>query len=218
MTSSTAARVARPVAAVVAPAGFLGVYLAVSPISDTLADRPMPLPTATAAETAAYFAANPLAVTAAALLQVVSVACFAVFVAAVGPLLRDTGRGAALQLVGYTSVAAMVASSLAAGAAAVAAPSASAETVDVLRQASFYAGGVANVVTLGAFVFGAALLLGRRGLLGRPTRVLGYVAGALAVLSVLSVGIYYATILLPVGRLLSMLWTVVAGIRLARAR
>lgn len=218
MTSSTAARAAGPVAAVAAPIGFLGVYLAVSPISDALADRPLPLPTAAAADAAAYFAANPLAVSAAALLQVMSVACFAVFAAAVAQLLRDTGRGPTLPLVGYTSVAAMVVSSLAAVAAAVAAPSVSAETVEALRQASFYAGGVANVVTLGVFVFGAAHLLGRSGLLGRPTRVFGYIAGGLAVLSVLSLGVYYATILLPVGRLLSMLWTVVAGIRLARAR
>jgi hypothetical protein len=215
---TTSYRLARPVATGVAPIGFLAAYLAAGPISDALADRPMPLPTATAAETAAYFAANPLAVITSAVLQVVSVGCFAVFVAAIVPLLRDTSRGPALPRVGYLSVAAMVVSSLAAAAAVVLGPSAQASTVDVVRQVSFYAGGVGNVVTLGAFVLGAAALLGRRGLVGRPTRVFGYIAGTLAVLSVLSLGIYYATILLPVGRLLSMVWTVVAGIRLSRAR
>jgi hypothetical protein len=196
-----------------APIGFLGFYLAAGPISGALADRPMPLPTATAAETAAYFAANPGAITVLALLQVLSVACFAVFVAAV--LSDRSGPGAGrLRLVGYLSTAAMVVSSLLAVAATVASRSAPAETIDLLRQASFYAGGVVNVATLGGFVYGAALLLGRAGRLGRPTRWFGHTAGVLAMASVLSLGIYEASILLPVGRVLCMLWTVVAGLRL----
>src|SRR3954471_19417460 len=116
-------RLAAPVAIGVAPIGFLAAYLAAGPISGALADRPMPLPTASAVETAAYFAANPLAVITSAVLQVVSVGCFAVFVAAIAPLFRDTGRGAALPRSGYLSVAAMVLSSLATAAAAVLASS-----------------------------------------------------------------------------------------------
>lgn len=209
---------ARPLATVVAPIGFLGIYLAAGPVSDALADRPMPLPTAPATATAAYLAANPAAVTAQAAMQVLSVACFAVFVTALAPLLRRGGDRAAarLPLLGYVSVAAMVLSSLLAVAAALLAGTSQADTVDLLRQASFYCGGVVNVVTLGGFVYGAALLLGRTGRLAKPTRGFGYVAGVLAVASVASVVFYYASILLPVGRVLCMLWTVVAGLRLAR--
>jgi hypothetical protein len=221
MTTSTTA-VPGPLRTVAAPAGFLGAYLLTSPISDLLADRPLPLPTSTAVETAAYFAANPAAVAVSAGLQVLSVLCFAVFVRALAPMLHDTGRTRAWTLLGYGSVVAMVVSSALSGAAAVVASSAPVdapvETVELLRQASFYAGGVGNVVLLGGFVFGAALVLGRSGALPRAVRGFGYVAGALAVLSVLSIGIYYATALLPVGRVLSMLWTVVAGIALARLR
>lgn len=207
----------RTVAASVGAVGFLGVYLAVSPISDALADRPLPLPDASAADTLAYVAANPAAVTASAVLQIVSVACFALFVASVAPLLRAGRNGARLPLVAWCSVAAMVVSSVLVGTAAAVASSGSVDTVAALREASFYAGGVANVGTLGAFVVGAALVLSWDALPGRATRVFGLVAGSLAMLSVLSLAIYYATPLLPVGRVLSMVWTVVIAVRLWRS-
>jgi hypothetical protein len=75
---------------------------------------------------------------------------------------------------------------------------------------------VVNVVTLGVFVVGAALLLGRERLFGAPTRWFGFVAGGIAVLSVLSLAMYYASIALPVGRVLSMVWTIVAGVVIIR--
>ena len=94
--------------------------------------------------------------------------------------------------------------------------SASEATVDALRQANFYAGGVVTVVALGVFVLGAALVLGRRGAIGRGARWFGVVAGALATLSVLSLAIFYATPLLPIGRVLCMVWTIVATVQLVR--
>jgi hypothetical protein len=96
------------------------------------------------------------------------------------------------------------------------AASASPDTVQVLRLGSFYAGGVANVVTLGVFVFAAAKALA--GPIGSPTRWFGYVAGTLAMLSVLSLVFYYASVFLPVGRVLCMVWTVVAAVVVARSR
>jgi hypothetical protein len=196
---------------VLAPLGFLIAYLAVGPVSGALADRDLPLPGSPAAQVVEYYVANPAAVAATALLQVVSVACFAVFVAGLAPALRAAGAGR-LPPVGYLSTAAMVVSSALSGTLAVLAPTASDATVEVLRQANFYAGGVANVVLLGVFVFGSALVLGRELLFGKPTRWFGFVAGTLAMLSLLSLAIYYANLFLPVGRVLSMVWTVVAGI------
>ncbi len=197
-------------ASVLAPLGFLVAYLAVGPVSGAFADRELPLPGSPASEVAAFYAANPIAVGTTAALQIVSVACFAVFVAGLAPALRAVGAGW-LPTVGYLSTAAMVVSSALSGTLAVLAPSAGDTTVTVLRQASFYAGGVANVVLLGVFVFGTALVLGRERLFGKPTRWFGFVAGTLAMLSVLSLAIYYANAFLPVGRVLSMVWTVVAG-------
>jgi hypothetical protein len=202
-------------AGVLAPVGFLGAYLAASPVSSAVADRPLPMPNSPAAEVAAYYAANPLAVGLTASLQVVSVVCFAVFVGFLAPALRAVGA-AWLPRVGYLSVAAMVVSSALSATLAMVVTSAGDAVVLALRQANFYAGGVVNVVTLGVFVVGAALLLGRERLFGAPTRWFGFVAGGIAVLSVLSLAIYYASIALPVGRVLSMVWTIVAGVVIIR--
>lgn len=200
---------------VLAPAGFLAAYLAVGPVSGMFVDRPLPLPGSPPAEVAAFFAANPVGVGVTAGLQLLSVACFAVFVGALAPSLRVAGA-AWLPRVGYLSVAAMVVSSALSVTLAAVATSVGDSTVELLRQSSFYAGGVVNVVTLGAFVLGSAVVLGRERLFGKPTRWFGSVAGAIAVLSVLSLAIYYASIALPVGRVLSMAWTVVAGVVIYR--
>jgi hypothetical protein len=75
---------------------------------------------------------------------------------------------------------------------------------------------VVAVVTLGVFVLGSAMLLGRERLFGAPTRWFGLMAGGIAVLSVLSLVIYPASIALPVGRVLSMVWTIVTGVGVYR--
>lgn len=210
--TSTTPRAAGPIAAA---AGFLLAFLAVGFATDPLADRPLPMPWAPASEVAAYYAANPAAATINALLQVVSVACLAVVVRYLTPRLRAAGAGR-LPVAGYLSVAAIVLSSLLSITLVLVAPSASADMVNVLRQANFYSGGVVAVVTLGVFVFGAALVLGRAGAIGRVARGFGLVAGALATLSVLSLAIFYATPLLPIGRVLCMVWTIVATVQLVR--
>lgn len=147
-------------ARVLAPVGFLVAYLAVSPLADAFADRPLPLPGSPASEVVAYYAANPVPVGITAVLQVLSVAFLAVFVAALAPALRAAGA-AWPALFGYLSAAAMVVSSALSVTLAVIATSVSETTVEVLRQASFYAGGVVTVVTLGLFVVGTAAVLGR---------------------------------------------------------
>ncbi len=204
-----------PGVGVLAAIGFLVAYLAVSPVAGAFVDRPLPMPGAPAAEVADFYVANPTAVAITAVLQIVSVASFALFIAGLAPALRAAGA-AWLPLVGYASTAAMVVSSAFSGTLAAIASSADEGTVSVLRAGSFYAGGVGNVVLLGVFVFGAALVLSRERLLGPPTRWFGFVAGTLAVLSVLSLAIFYATLLLPVGRILSMVWTIVAAIVVLR--
>ncbi|MDN5854514.1 MAG: hypothetical protein L0K86_17020 [Actinomycetia bacterium] len=200
-----------PGVGVLAAIGFLAAYLAVSPLSGAFVDRPLPLPGSPAAEVADFYAANPAAVAVTAGLQILSVACLAVFVAGLAPALRAVGAGW-LPRAGYLSVAAMVVSSALSVTLAMIAATAGDTTVTVLRQASFYAGGVANVVLLGVFVFGSTRVLGRERLFGAPTRWFGFVAGTLAMLSVLSLVIYYANLFLPVGRVLSMVWTIVAAV------
>lgn len=200
-----------PVAGVLAAIGFLAAYLAVGPVSGAFVDRPLPLPGSPASEVAAFYTANPIAVAITAGLQILSVVFFAVFVAGLAPALRAAGA-AWLPLVGYLSTAAMVVSSALSVTLAALAPSAGDTTVEIMRQSSFYAGGVTTVVLLGVFVFGSALVLGRELLFGKPTRWFGFVAGTIGMLSVLSLAFYYANALLPAGRVLSMVWTIVAAI------
>ncbi|MEU4250200.1 hypothetical protein AB0F15_22595 [Amycolatopsis sp. NPDC026612] len=197
---------------------FLIAYLSVN-FAGVLGDRSLPLPGAPAVDVAAYYAANPAATVAVALLQAVSVLGFAGFARAVVRIPVTEPAGARL-LAGTAgiSVLAMLVSCALSLALAIVAGSTSLAAVQTLRLGSFYAGGVVNVVTLGLFVLVAATILARDGFLGAPARWFGYVAGTLATLSVLSLVFYYASALLPIGRFLSMVWTVAAAIVLARHR
>ncbi len=193
---------------------FLVAYLSVN-FAGVLSDRSLPLPGAPAADVAAYYSANPAATVAVALLQALSVLGFAGFARAV---VRIPARARLLAGTARISVLAMLVSCALSLALAIVAGSASSATVQTLRLGSFYAGGVVNVVTLGLFVLIAATILADGGFLGAPSRWFGYVAGTLATLSVLSLVFYYASALLPVGRILSMVWTVAAAVVLARHR
>ncbi|HLU60088.1 MAG TPA: hypothetical protein VKZ81_31895 [Pseudonocardia sp.] len=204
-------------AGVLAPVGFLGAYLVAAPLTSAAADRDLPMPGAPAAEVAAYYAANPFAVTLTAGLQAVSVICLAAFVGFLAPALRALGA-AWLPRVGYLAVAAMLASCLLSMTLSLVVTSAGDGVVRVLREANFYTGGVIHVVALGVFVLGSSVLLGREHLFGAPTRWFGFVAGGIAVASVLSLTFYYASVALPVGRVLSMVWTIAAGIAVLRRK
>lgn len=201
------------IAAIVGAAVFLLAYLAVDPVAGALADRSLPFDGSNT-EIAAYYVANPAASVVGAVLQVVSVAGFAVFARSVLSILG--AAGARLRAVAAVSVAAMLLSSAVVVVIAGIAPTVSAEVVGVLRQVSFYAGGVLNVATLGFVAFATSRILGSREMFGMPMRIFGYVAGTLAMLSVLSIAFYYASVFLPVGRVLSMVWTVVAAVVLIR--
>lgn len=195
----------------VAAAVFLVAYLLVGPLAGPLADRDLPLPDAAAADIAAFYAANPTAALVGATLQLISVIGLLVFAQMIAAGSRPTAFA-------RIAVGAMVVSCLLTGVVTVVAGDVADQTVALLRQAGFYAGGVVHVVTLGIFSLLAASMLHRRGLVGKGVRTFGYVAGAIAVLAVLSVAIYYANALLPLGRLLCMVWAVTVGVSLWRRR
>lgn len=203
---------------VAAGVAFLVFYLLVSPVSGVLADRSLPLPTAPAEELLAFYAANSPAVVVAAALQALSVLALGVVVGVVATTVIRSAPDKARQLrmVGLLSVAAMLVSALLSVTTAVVAQSGNAAAVEALRMVSFYAGGVVHVGTLGLFVGLATRTLRAQGSIGRSVMVLGYVAGALALLSITSLVFYYANAFLPVGRVLSMIWTVAAGVAIGR--
>lgn len=91
---------------------------------------------------------------------------------------------------------------------------ATADTLVTARNVTFIAGGVVHVVALGLFVGFLSQLPGWT----RPVRVFGLIAAIPAVLSIASTMWFYASVLLPAGRLLCMVWLVVGGISVLRGR
>lgn len=208
--------VRRPVSPLLGAIAFLAFYLAVDFAASAVSTGTMPLPGAPADEVYEYFSANTGASILTGVLQTLSVLGLAVVVA--GPVTRagraSGGRRRGALIAGTTAVAAMLVSSGLAITSGVVADSASVDTVVALRNAGFYSGGVVHVVALGLFVLAVTRIRGWT----RPVRVMGRIAGVPSVLSIASLLWFYASPLLPAGRVLSMVCLVVAGVSLVRGR
>lgn len=212
MTDNPAPR--RTLAPLIGAVVFLGLYLAVGSVSDAFARQSLPMPDAPVSEVYSYFTGSGAASIATGVLHLLSAAGLAVFVAAVTRSAPAGRSRDALRLSGWAGVATIGVSALVAIFLGLAASSLSPETVIVWRDISFYSGGVAHVVSLGA----AALTIALWTRWSRPVRVMSWIAGVPAILSVASLIWYYASILLPGGRLLSMVAFIVAAVSLLRGR
>lgn len=206
----------RPAAPLIGAIAFLVFYLAVDFASSAVSTGSMPLPGDPADEVHAYFSANTTASIVTGVLQALSVLGLALFVA--GPATKagraSAGRRRAAVLIGSVAVVAMLASAAIAIVSGLTAESASVDTVVALRDAAFYTGGVLHVVALGLFV----LTVTRAGGWTRPVRVMGWIGGVPAVLSAASLLWFYASPLLPAGRILCMVCLIVAASSLLRGR
>ncbi|GIF77428.1 hypothetical protein [Asanoa siamensis] len=190
---------------IVPAAAFLLLYLSVDFVSPNVASSPAPRPNAPAAEVRAWLVENPLAMSLTSALQLASVVALAVFVVALGSVAGAAYRARAAGLI---AAACMVLSSLLGWVLAAVAPSVSDGVAGGLRTANFIAGGTAHVAALGVFV----LLASRLDLFGRGMRVFAWVAAVPAVASLVSLAVYEGAALIPLGRLLCMIWIVVAAI------
>lgn len=198
---------------------FLLFYLAVSPVAGAFSVGELPLPGSPAADVHDYLAANTTPSLITGILQGLSGLGLAVVVAgsvprAGGPYVVRAGSRHLARIAGWIAVAAILASAVLSIVLSSIATSAGTDTVATIRSFSFYAGGVVHVVALGVFVLSAVAMHGP----SRLVRVLAWIAGSLAVLSVLSTVIYYASLFLPLGRLACMVALVVSGISIARRR
>jgi hypothetical protein len=198
------------IGATVFTAGFVGNGV----IGGMITDRPLPMPDAAPAEVLAYFAAEPTASAVSGAAILVSALGLAMFVRAVGAIAPPDPRRT---VAGAVAVAAWAVSGLLSLLLAVLGPIGPDGAVLLTRSLNFYTGGVTHVVALGAYVATLALLQPGSRMWGRGVRGFGWVAATCAILSIASIVLYPASILLPVGRLLCMAWTITAGIRLVRA-
>lgn len=186
------------------------LYLAADFVVPNLASSALPLPSAPLEEARAWFAENQLAATVLAACQFLSVSALAAFVIRLRRLAPDTARSTPW---GLAAAALMMLASVFMWLLAALAPAASLDLVSVLRTGNFIAGGTAHVLALGVF----AALVARLPATSRPIRVLGYVAAVPAVLSVVSLVWFQGAALILLGRLLCMVWLVIAGVALVRA-
>ena len=192
--------------------GFLLFYLSTDFVAPNLASSSLPLPNAPTAQARAWFAENPSATVTMGVCQLLSVACLAAFVL----LLRRTDPAQARRATpwGLLSVALMVLSSVASWLLAALAPSASLDTVAVLRAVSFISGGTAHVAALGLFVLLASRMHG----FGKAVRVFAVVVAVPAIASLVSLLWFNGSVLILLGRLLAMVWTIAAAVSVARHR
>jgi hypothetical protein len=87
--------------------------------------------------------------------------------------------------------------------------------VGTLRQMNFLSGGTLHVASLGLFVGATSIAASRAKALLRWIAKFGIVAAALAILSLASLVLYPVSVFIPLGRLLSFVWSIAVGIKLA---
>lgn len=190
---------------------FLLLYLAVSPVAGAVRSGELPLPGSAPDVVHAHLAANTTASLLTGALQGVSGLGLALAVVALSRTasIRLTTLG---RVAGWVAVAAILTSAVLSVVLGFIARTVDTELVATVRDVSFHAGGVLHVVSLGVLVLSIAMTRGW----SRPVRIVGWIAGTLAVLSLLSIMVYYASLFLPLGRLACMLALVVTGISILR--
>ena len=200
---------------IAAAVGFVLLYLATDFVTPNFASSTLPLPNDPVADVRDWYADNQLAAVLMGVTQFLSVSSLAVFVTRLPGVVRTVAQQVAAErarIWGLAAVALMMLSSALAWLLAAMAPSASLDTVSVLRTSNFIAGGTAHVLALGVFVLLAARMPG----FGKPVRVLAYVAAVVSVLSLSSLFFFQGAAFILLGRLLCMIWTVSAAVSITR--
>ena len=206
----------RPERALIAYAiGFLLFYLSTDFVVPNLASSELPRPDAAAEVARSWFADNPAAAVMIGVCQVLSVACLAGFALSLRRISVTPGQASAARRAmpwAWVAVVCMVLSSVLSWVLAAIASTASLGAVDALRTGSFIAGGTAHVVALGVFVLLASRIPG----FGKAIRVFAVVAAVPAIASLVSLVWYNGAVLILLGRLLCMIWTISAAVSVLR--
>lgn len=202
---------------------FAAFFIAGGILGGMLTAASLPLPGAPAAEVARYYEDSRTAVLVLSLFHVLSATSLFVFVAPVAAFVRRTaGESSALPWLtsggGVLAAVLLLASALLGLVLTLTAGGLSLDLVGTLRQMNFLSGGTLHVASLGLFV-GAASIAARRAK-ALPSWIcwLGLVAATLAILSLASLVLFPASVFIPLGRLLSFVWSIAVGLVLALGR
>lgn len=198
---------------------FAAFFMASLVLGGVLASGPLPLPGTSAADVTRYYTESRTAVLVSGLFQVLSAISLFVFSLCAAAFVRRAGSEAGtlprLTLGGGALAAIfLLASALLGWVLALTAAELGLGLVGTLRSLNFLTGGAAHVASLGLFVGTASIAALRAEILPRWILGLGIIAAALSILSLSSLLWFPATILLPLGRLLSLVWSIALGLML----
>jgi hypothetical protein len=199
---------------------FAAFFIIGGVLSGVLAPTPLPLPDAPATDVVRYYEASRAAALASGSLQVLSAVSLFVFVPCVVGLVRRA-RSEASSLPGLTLAGGVLAAALLLVSALLSlvlvpvVAGSNLALVGALRYLTFLTGGTLHVASLGLFVGAASIAALRAKTLPRWIQWLGIVAAALSLLSLASLVLFPASILIPLGRLLAFVWSIAVGIVLA---
>jgi hypothetical protein len=200
---------------------FVAFFIAGLVLSVALAPAPYPLPGASSAEIVRYFSESRTAVLMLGFLQALSAISLFVFAACVAAFLRGTASGtrtlSGLILGGGTIAAAfLLLAALLSWVLALTASEGGAVLASSLHRLIFLAGGPAHVASLAPFVGAGSIAALRTKALPGWISWIGIVAAAISLLCLLSLVWYPASIFIPLGRVLSFVWSVAVSVVLVR--
>lgn len=199
---------------------FAAFFVTSLVLGSVLVPTPLPLPGAPAIEVANYYNDSRTAVLMSGLFQVLSAISLFVFIIPVATFVRETTgeRGALPGLTsagGFLAATFLLVSALIGWVLALTAGGLELNLVGTLRSLNFLSGGVAHIASLGLFVGATSLAISRAQDLPRWIFWLGTLTAILSILSLASLVWFPANILLPLGRLLSFIWSITVGLVLA---
>lgn len=199
---------------------FVAFFIASLVLGGMLASGPLHLSVAHPAEVVNYFTDNQTAALAWSLCLILSAISLFVFVAPVATFVRSIvgERHALIWLTsagGALAALMLLASALFGLMLALPAGAVGLDLVDTLRDLIFLSGGTLHVASVGLFIGATSIAAARANALPRWILWLGIVASVLAILSLASTILYPASILIPLGRLLSLVWIIATSLVLA---
>jgi hypothetical protein len=200
---------------------FVALFIAGLVLSGVLAPAPYPLPGASSAEIVRYFSEGRTAVFMLGFLQALSAISLFVFAACVAAFVRRTATEtrtlSGLTLAGGTLAAAfLLLAALLSWVLALTVSEGSSAHASALHYLIFLTGGPAHVAWLAPFVgAGSIAALKTKSLPGWISWV-GIAAAAISLLCVVSLIWYPASIFIPLGRVLSFVWSIAVSVVLVR--
>jgi hypothetical protein len=199
---------------------FAAFFIASLVLAGVLSSGSLPLPGAPASEVARYYEENRSAVLVSGSLQGLSAASLLVFAPSVAAFTRRAAPGgrtlSRIVLGGGALAGVLLLLSVAFGfVVGFAASDGNLALVGTFRDLNFLFGGALHIASLAPFLGGASLVGQREKALPRWIPPFGLFAATVALLCLISVFWYPASILDPIGRLLSFVWCVAVGLVLS---